>query len=252
MMSRTPAAGWDAWLTRWERFQAAYAPERESQFETMCRYAVECGTSSLLRAVDLCAGPGSLGACLASRAPGGRVIAVDADPFLLELGRNGHAAAPIEWIQADLRASGWSTALGGSFDTVLCSTAMHWFNDEQVRAIYREITRFLRRGGAFLVADAMPHGTVGIQAASRTMLERTEARQIEGGDGENWVSFWRAVEAEPAFAELLIERERALGLRPPRVVPSLDFHIAALADAGFSEIGEVWRRDAWAIVLAVH
>jgi SAM-dependent methyltransferase len=251
-VSRTPAAGWDGWLTRWERFQAAYAPERDSQFDAMCRYAAECGTGGSLRAVDLCAGPGSLGARLALRVPNARIVAVDADPFLIEMGRNGHAAAPIEWVRADLRSSGWSTALPGSFDTALCSTAMHWFDDEQVREIYREITHFLRRGGALLVADTMPHGTVGTQAASRTMLERTEAQRIEGGYGENWVSFWRAAEAEPAFADLLADRERALGPRPPRVVPSLDFHITALADAGFTEIGEVWRRDAWAVVLAVH
>ncbi|MFZ1218240.1 MAG: class I SAM-dependent methyltransferase [Chthoniobacterales bacterium] len=218
----------------------------------MCRYAAECGTDGSLRVVDLCAGPGSLGACLASRVPNARIVAVDADPFLIEMGKHGHAAAPIKWVRADLRSSGWSSGLPGPFDTALCSTAMHWFDDEQVRAIYREVIPFLCPGGALLVADAMPHGTIGAQAASRTMLERTEVRQIEGGCGESWVSFWRAAEAEPAFAELLIERERVLGPRGPRVVPSLDFHIAALTDAGFTEIGEVWRRDAWAVVLAVR
>jgi SAM-dependent methyltransferase len=251
-VSRTPAAGWDAWLTRWERFQAAYVPERDSQFDAMCRYAEDCTTGGVLRAVDLCAGPASLGAHLVSRAPHARVTAVDADPFLIEMGSHGRAAAHIKWLQADLRFSGWSAELRGPFDAALCSTAMHWFKDEEVRAIYREVTRFLRRGGALLVADAMPHGTAGAQAASRTMLERIEARQIAAGCGEHWVSFWRAAEAEPAFAELLIERVRVLEVRSPRVVPSLEFHIAALADAGFTEIGEVWRRDAWAVVLAVH
>jgi hypothetical protein len=84
------------------------------------------------------------------------------------------------------------------------------------------------------------------------MLERVEASQIAAGCGEHWVSFWSAVEAEPAFAELLAERLRILEVRRPRVVPSLEFHIDALAKAGFTEIGEVWRRDAWAVVLAVH
>lgn len=251
-MSRTPAAGWDAWLTRWECFQAAYVPERNNLFDAMCRYAEDCTTGGILRAVDLCAGPASLGGRLASRAPHARIIAVDADPFLIEMGRHGRSTSRIKWVQADLRFSGWSAELHGPFDAALCSTAMHWFNDEEVRAIYRETTRFLRRGGALLVADAMPHGTTGAQAASRNMLERVEASQIAAGCGEHWVSFWSAVEAEPAFAELLAERLRILEVRRPRVVPSLEFHIDALAKAGFTEIGEVWRRDAWAVVLAVH
>jgi ubiquinone/menaquinone biosynthesis C-methylase UbiE len=247
-----PAAGWKAWLARWERFQATYVPEREVQFDTMCRYAIECASGGTLCGLDLCAGPGSLGAHLLARAPSARIVAVDADPFLIEMGRRGRATASINWVRADLRCGGWSAALVGPYDAALCSTATHWFNDEQLRVIYRETAELIRHGGALLVGDTMPHGTTGAQAASRAMLERLEARRIVACDGEDWVSFWRAAEAEPAFADLLAERERVLGRRNPRVVPSLDFHLEALADAGFTDVGEVWRRDAWGVVLAVR
>ena len=251
-MSRTPADGWGGWLARWERFQAAYAPERDNQFDTMCGYALDCMTGGTLRAVDVCAGPASLGAHLATRTPCARIVAVDVDPFLIEMGRQARSTPPIEWVRADLRSVGWSLKLDGPFDTALCSTAMHWFSDEQVRAIYREVARLLRPGGAWLVADAMPHGTAGAQAASRSMSERSEGRHIATCHSEDWVSFWRAAADEPAFVDLLAERERVLGLRSPRVVPSLDFHVDALRGAGFTDVGEVWRRDAWAVVLAIR
>jgi SAM-dependent methyltransferase len=252
MVSGRPAAGWEAWLARWERFQAAYAPERDNQFDTMCGYALDCARGGTLRAVDVCAGPASLAAHLAGRAPCARIVAVDVDPFLMEMGRQGRSAIPIQWVRADLRSVGWSMKLGGPFDTALCSTAMHWFSDEQVRAIYGEVARLLRPGGAWLVADAMPHGTAGARAASRSMLEQSEARHMAACHSEDWVSFWRAAEDEPAFADLLTERERVLGLRGPRVAPSLDFHLEALTSAGFTDVGEVWRRDAWAVVLAIR
>ncbi len=251
-MSSTPAVGWGAWLSRWEAFQAVYVPERDAQFETICRYAVDCAAGAVLRVLDLCAGPGSLGARLATYAPFARIVAVDADPFLIEIGLRAHANVPIRWVRTDLRSTGWSASIPGPFDAALCSTSMHWFNDEQVRAIYRETAGLLRRGGTLLVADTMPHGTPGAQAAGRSMLELSEVRRIATYGGEDWVSFWCAAENEPAFAELLAERERALGRRSSRVVPSLDFHVAALADAGFTDVGEVWRRDAWAVVLAIR
>lgn len=251
-MSSLPADCWKEWLARWERFQAAYAPERDAQFDAMCRYAVDSAGGGMLRGLDLCSGPGSLGAHLTARVPSVRVVAVDADPFLIEMGRRGHATKPIEWVRADLRTSGWSSTLLGPYDAALCATSMHWFNDDQVRAIYRETAGILRIGAALLVADAMPNGTPGAQSIERAMTERLEAQRIAAGDGEDWVSFWRAAESEPAFAELLAERERTLGPRGPRVAPSLDFHVAALADAGFADVGEIWRRDAWAVVLAVR
>jgi hypothetical protein len=242
---------WSLWLARWERFQSAYVPERDAQFEAMCRYAIDFTVGGSLRGLDLCAGPGSLGARLVSCAPYARIIAVDADPFLIEIGRSGRGLDSIEWVRADLRVGGWSVALDGPYDVALCATATHWFNDEQLRTIYGETAQLLRVGGAFLIADAMPHGTPSAQAAERAMSERSEARRI-ATCGEDWVSFWRAAETEPAFAELLADRERVLGSRGPRVMPSLDFHVTALTSAGFSEIGEIWRRDAWGVILAVR
>ncbi|MBA3812474.1 MAG: class I SAM-dependent methyltransferase [Caulobacteraceae bacterium] len=248
-----PASGvdWAAWLARWERFQATYAPDRDGQFDAICRYAIEFGAKGRLTAVDLCAGPGSLGARLLALAPYAEVTAVDIDPFLIELGRRGRLASPMRWTPADLRAPGWSAALPRC-DVALCATAMHWFDDAEARAIYREAAAMIRSGGALLVADTMPHGADRARSLGHAMLERFCADEIAAGRGETWVSFWRDAEAEPSFAALIAKRHRLLSRRRARVAPPLDFHLAALAEAGFADAGEVWRRDAWAVVLAVR
>lgn len=252
MVTAQPTVGWSAWLARWERFQATYIPERAVQFDLIARYAVEFGGRDMVRAIDLCAGPASLGAALLARAPGARVIGVEIDPFLVELGRRGRPQASILWEHADLRHAGWTVPLPGPYDVVLCSTAMHWFNDEETTEIYRETASIVRRRGALIVADTMPHGTATARAAAHAMLERFSAETIRKGDGESWVSFWRAVEEEPAFSELLSKRTALLGQRRPRVAPSLEFHLEALVDAGFADVGEIWRHDGCAVILAIR
>ena len=251
-MTSESGIDWGAWLERWERFQDSYVPERKAQFEMIAEYAVAFEDEGSLIAVDLCAGPGSLGAMVQARRPSANVVAIDVDPFLVELGRLGRPSVPIEWVHADLRLTGWSGAVRRPCDVALCATAMHWFDDEQSRALYREAASIIRRNGAMLISDTFPQGTPAVRALTRGRLGRLSARRQADGTGESWVSFWRAVESEPAFAELVAERTTVLGPRGPRVAPPLEFHLEALTDAGFSEVGEIWRRDAWAVILAIR
>jgi len=78
---------WSQWLTRWDRFQEAYVPGRELQFRLIVDYLALLHRDSPLRVLDLCAGPGSFGSRLLEERPDARVVALDHDPWLLELGR---------------------------------------------------------------------------------------------------------------------------------------------------------------------
>ena len=58
--------------------------------------------------VDLGSGPGSLAVRLLDRIPGATVVAVDADPLLLALGRAAYGdRTGLRFADRDLRTPGW-------------------------------------------------------------------------------------------------------------------------------------------------
>ena len=82
------------WITRWDRQQEVYLPDREDRFTALID-AVEAGTGRPdPLVVDLGCGPGSLAVRLLARLPAATVIAVDADPVTLALGRAAYADVP--------------------------------------------------------------------------------------------------------------------------------------------------------------
>jgi methylase of polypeptide subunit release factors len=78
---------WSGWLARWHRQRQRYVPGRAERFALMADY-LECARSgSDLYILDCCCGPGSLAQAMLDRFPTARVVAVDIDPWLVELGR---------------------------------------------------------------------------------------------------------------------------------------------------------------------
>src|SRR5580693_5954610 len=80
------------WIDRWDRQQEVYMPDREERFTALID-AVEAGTGRPDPLV-LGRGPGSLAVRLLARLPEATVVAVDADPVTLALGRSGYCAVP--------------------------------------------------------------------------------------------------------------------------------------------------------------
>src|ERR1700743_1111995 len=88
-----PAAARD-WIARWDRQPEVYLPDRGERFTALID-AVEAGTRRPDPLVlDLGCGPGSLATRLLARIPAATVIAVDADPVTLSLGRAAHGGLP--------------------------------------------------------------------------------------------------------------------------------------------------------------
>lgn len=246
---------WRAWFDRWERFQECYVPARDSQFEVMLEYVGRAsGSRTPAHVVDLCSGPGSIAQRARRRFGDAVVTAVDLDPWLVELGRRCAQDSRLLWRVADLRAPGWSEEVARPVDAALSATAMHWFDGEQLGRIYADVAAMLEPGGIFLNADIVPagDGTAIIARAGLELLFRWQAARTRTPGCEDWVSFWRAARCEPEFTALLAERERLLGLRPPRVFLPFTAHAELLRAAGFTQITEVWRFHAAAIVAAVY
>ena len=88
-----PAAARD-WITRWDRQQEVYLPDREERFTALID-AVQTGAGRPdPLVIDLGCGPGSLSARLLARIPAATVIAVDADPVTLSLGQAAYGGVP--------------------------------------------------------------------------------------------------------------------------------------------------------------
>jgi trans-aconitate methyltransferase len=237
---------WHSWLQRWEAQQSRSLLDREERFEAMIDF-LRAAVGTAPTVVDLGCGPGSLAARLADRLPQARIIAVDADPLLLELGRRavGSRDGRITWVRADLREGSWTDAVEGQADGALSTTALHWLSPEELTALVGRLAALIRPGGVFLDGDHMT-----FDASERRLAEAAERltaefrQEISEAGGEGWHEWWAAVEAEPGFEGLLAER-RAAGWsgHPDYHRPGeLSFLRALLLRSGFAEAATVWQR----------
>src|SRR5262249_1034473 len=104
---------WASWAGRWEAQQQHHIPRREQRFQVMLELVGELVGPAPATVLDLACGPGSISRRVLQRFPDAHVVALDADPFLLEIGRRtlGDAGGRLQWIQADLRRPEWAESL---------------------------------------------------------------------------------------------------------------------------------------------
>ena len=248
------------WVARWDSQQLGYLPDREERFTALID-AVQEGTSRPDPLVlDLGAGPGSLAVRLLDRLPAATVVAVDADPLLLALGRVAWPdRSGLRFAEADLRQPGWSGGLGldRPVDAAVSTTALHWLPPGALAAMYAELATVLRPGGLLLNGDHLSEDeqtAPTLARLGRALIEREEERRFPAGHPETWDGWWAAIGAEPALAPLLAEREKRFGGSDHHGSPSgrLVTHVAALQVAGFAEIGILWQRGENRLLCAVN
>jgi len=239
-------ADWEGWLKRWEAQQGHYLPERESRFGVMIDI-LRAMVGDAPAVIDLGCGPGSLAQRVADRLPHAHVVAVDADPLLLELGRQavGDRGGRIRWVDADLRDPELVKRidLKEVADAAISTTALHWLSPDELFVLFGRLTQLLRPGGVFINGDHLTfdHNQSGIASAVNRIREKA-AGEPGRPSAETWTEWWASVEADPAFAELVAERRSRWGGHPDYHSPGeATFMGAALQRAGFSEVGTVWQ-----------
>ncbi len=237
------------WIERWDAQQQAYLPDREDRFTAIID-AVEgiAGRPDPL-VLDLGSGPGSLAVRLLRRLPEATVLAIDADPLTLALGRSAFGnVTGLEFCDLDLRTAGWSAGLRleRAPDAAVSTTALHWLPQRALGALYAELARILRPGGALLNGDHLSEDDTAprLQRLERALLQREEQRRFPGGHAESWVDWWAAAAADPALAVLHAERAAREVESEHHGSPAgrLSVHVRALQAAGFAEIGTLWQR----------
>jgi SAM-dependent methyltransferase len=257
-----PSAARD-WIARWDRQQEVYISDREDRFTALID-AVEAGAGRPDPLVlDLGCGPGSLAARLLARIPEATVIAVDADPVTLSLGRAAYGSlAGLQFLDVDLRAPGWQARIGlrpaRQVDAAVSTTALHWLTAAELRQLYQVLASLLRPGGLFLNGDHLRLEETGSPVLARLgqALEEQECLRRfpagHAGRAEDWIQWWQAIAADPALADAAAERERRAVGHHGTDGELLAVHTGALRAAGFAEIGTLWQRGSNCLLAAVR
>lgn len=238
-----------AWVSRWDAQQQVYMPEREDRFTALIDAVEEGAGREDPLVLDLGCGPGSLAVRLLDRLPKATVVAVDADPVLLALGRSAWRDRPgLHFAELDMRSGGWAGRLGldRPADAAVSTTALHWLTARALAALYAEVATVLRPGGLLLDGDHLREDeTVSpvLARLGRALIEQAERRHPAADDAETWSGWWDAVAQDPALTELLALRQRLALDTEHHGSPAglLRTHVNALRAAGFTEIGTLWQ-----------
>jgi SAM-dependent methyltransferase len=248
----------EAWIDRWDRQQQFYMPDREERFTALIDAVAEAAGRPDPLVLDLGCGPGSLSSRLLDQIPAATVVAIDADPVLLALGRAAQGDRPaLRFVDADLRVPGWAAALGldRPADAAVSTTALHWLPERELRAMYAEVATVLRPGGLLLNGDHLHDDEKTEPVLARlgdAIIEREEQRRYPGGHPEDWSQWWTAVLADPALAAPVAERgRRRYSSDHGSESRLLQTHVAALRSAGFTEVGTLWQRGSNRLLCAV-
>jgi SAM-dependent methyltransferase len=238
-----------AWIERWDAQQQHYLPDREDRFTAIIDAVEEIAARPDPLVLDLGSGPGSLSVRLLRRLPGATVLAIDADPLTLALGRAAHGdVTGLEFCDVDMRSPGWSAGLqlDRQPDAAVSTTALHWLTQPALAALYASLAGLLRPGGVLLNGDHLraDDTTPVLRRLDRVLLEREEQRRFPGGHAESWTNWWAAAATDPALAGLVAERETRQVESEHHGSPAglLSVHVDALRAAGFAEIGTIWQR----------
>jgi SAM-dependent methyltransferase len=241
------------WLARWDAQQQRHIPDREERFTAMVD-AVVAFAGSEPRVLDLGCGPGSLTARVVDRIAGAQVVAIDADPVLLAIGRGALGTRKqVQFVDADLRAD-WVSALPspGPYDAAVSTTALHWLGLDQLVRLYRALAGVLRPGAVFLDGDRLDFDHDQRAIAEGAKQVRPEWPDAPEGT-EDYDAWWAAAVAEPGLArEVAYRAERWHGHPHEEEAHSYEFHRAALFSAGFVEVGTLWQHLANRVLVAIR
>ncbi|MFD6227600.1 class I SAM-dependent methyltransferase [Streptomyces sp. NPDC060232] len=241
------------WVERWEDQQQRYAIDREERFTVIAdvveHVSRDC-TAPLI--VDLGSGPGALAARLAARLPTAVVLAVDADPLLLELGR-AHYGSALRYVEAMIGAPGWldALALDRPLDAAVSTTALHYLGEGTLRAVYRELAERLRPGGVFVNGDHINPDSAAIHDLARE-IGRRRSERCQAHAREDWQSWWAGATADPELSAL---PARTGERRHPHCEGndlSVSAHVELLRGGGFRHAGAVWQFGNSHVLVAVR
>ncbi len=236
---------WEKLLMEWDNQQEDFIPDREQRFKTILDL-LEAILSRRFATLDLGCGPGSLSARLLERFPRAKSVAVDYDPVVLTICKMAlkRFQRRIIWVEADLGGKQLAKVLEPfkPFDAAVSTTALHWLYPHQLRLLYNNLGKVIRRGGVFVNGDRMPW-----DSNRRRLLQIAERVKSLRGSGGNqmwhgWNKWWNDLQGDAYFNELFrIRKTRFPEIHSKANALSFEFHRKTLIDAGFRDVDVIWQ-----------
>ena len=255
MGSSSPGtSGWaQTWQRSWDRLEEGYIPDRELRIGALLDVLVARAEEPIV--LDLGCGTGTITCRLLDRFPAGRSIAVDVDPVLLTIASVTFADDDrVRIVKADLRERAWVDAVPEPHvDAVLTATALHWLPENVVRRLYGDLAGLVRAGGVVAHAEEMPLTDLPPLRAGPAEVH-LKRRAGTGRSGVARDAWWAEAARGPVLRTATAQRHAVFPSNYPteEFSPPADWHIAALREAGFADVGVVWRSGMGAVVAAVR
>lgn len=242
----------DELLSRWDRQQEAYIADREGRFDAiMDVLEFDSGVSDggpSFTVVDLACGPGALATRILDRFEHAHVIGIDYDPTLLRLAESqaGHYGGRLQLHDLDLADPSWPQQLDDNVEqpprAFVSTTALHWLTPTQLLEVYTQACRMLESGGVLLNGDHLRFDQRSPRAEQWALAHdaRTQHQEFERG-APQWQQWWDQLHESPGMGDLIPVRRSRFDGRDGMPPTAVDFHLAALRQAGFTEVGTIWQ-----------
>jgi len=253
-------AWFSEWTAKWDAMQDAYVPGRREAFRLIVDVLVEQFPNEC-RVIDLGAGAGTLAEEILNRHPNASALCLDVEPFLLEAARRrlkpfGDRA---KVVRCDMRKEGFTTedtelTEEDSAEAVVSSTTLHWFGEGILEKTFAACAKVLVPGGLFMNTDHIQSDDPAIARLALDLNEAERAAIFQRTRAMTWDEFWDGLGAElspdqyydtvacPAWGE-------QDGPEPGHTVST---YTALLRQAGFRDIGILWRHLANALLIATR
>jgi ubiquinone/menaquinone biosynthesis C-methylase UbiE len=197
--------------------------------------------------LDLGCGPGSLSFRALRYYPNGRIVAVDFDPIMLEIGQRVASGPPesIRFLEADLREHDWWAPYDETFDLIVSSTALHWLSEESMTHVYEKAYRALTPGGRFFNSDHMASSDPQVQAQYERLLHVNQQSAFHVIGADDWEAFWH--DLEQAIGDKVDRKDEELWEGTDSGL-TRQFHVEALRACGFAQVAFHWQDMGEAII----
>jgi len=150
------------------------------------------------RVLDAGCGSGRVTEMLLERLPGGRIVALDGSPSMLDQARRRLEpfGDRVEFVHADLRGP-LAAAIPGPLDAVLSTATFHWIHDHA--ALYRHLAAIVRPGGPLVAQYGGAGNTASVRAVLATIGDGWTGDVFFAGPDETrgWLAHagWEDIEA---------------------------------------------------------
>lgn len=159
------------------------------------RTLLECLPISVSRVLDLGSGDGRLLALVRLARAGAQAVALDfSDTMLASLRQRFANDALVQVVAHDMELALPESL--GTFDAVVSSFAVHHLRHQRKRALYAEVYRFLRPGGAFLNLEHVASSTEALHLEFLAALDVEPAQEDPSNkllDVETQLAWLRAI-----------------------------------------------------------